>query len=71
MANDIINMDKFHSTQQNLTELASNLSVMATEYAWSQSFIHLVKVQYPDIYNHVAPIIDKAFDNNEEQKQTG
>jgi|TARA_X000001388_G_scaffold77433_1_gene78222 hypothetical protein len=66
-----LNMEKFEKTQKNLTELASTMSAMATEYAWTQCYIHLMEKHYPETHKLIAPLIDKAFEDNEQTKQTG
>jgi hypothetical protein len=66
-----LNMEKFEKTQKNLTELASTMSAMATEYAWTQCYIHLMQTHYPETHKLIAPLIDRAFEDNEQTKQTG
>tara|TARA_A100000172_G_scaffold62299_1_gene41729 strand:+ start:503 stop:808 length:306 start_codon:yes stop_codon:yes gene_type:complete len=66
-----LNMEKFETTQKNLTELASTVSSMATEYAWTQCYIHLMETHYPETHKLIAPLIDRAFEDNEKTKQTG
>jgi hypothetical protein len=66
-----LNMEKFETTQKNLTELASTMSAMAREYAWTQCYIHLMEKHYPETHKLIAPLIDKAFEDNEQTKQTG
>ena len=66
-----LNMEKFETTQKNLTELASTMSAMATEYAWTQCYIHLMQTHYPETHKLIAPLIDRAFEDNEQSKQTG
>jgi|TARA_R100001460_G_scaffold15942_1_gene35051 hypothetical protein len=66
-----LNMEKFEKTQKNLTELASTMSAMAHEYAWTQCYIHLMEKHYPETHKLIAPLIDRAFEDREKTKQTG